>query len=133
MQTCDVDYRTAYEAVGRAVRSAQSAGLRGIDLTGELLDAAAAELAGGPIGLTGRDLTEVLDPRRIVETRTAAGGAAPTVVEGMAAACAAEAEAFGVLAAQRRGAFRTAERALVERAAALTQGTFGAESPDGPG
>jgi len=119
MQTCDVDYRTAYEVVGRAVRSAQTTGLRGVDLTGELLDAAAVEVAGGPIGLSGRDLTEVLDPRRIVETRTAVGGAAPPVVEGMAAACAAEANAFGALATQRRAAFRTAERELVERAAVL--------------
>ena len=46
-----------------------------------MLDAAAAEYTGRPLGLTGRDLTEVLDPRQIVATRTAAGGAAPEVVE----------------------------------------------------
>ena len=42
-------------------------------------------MIGRTIGLTGRDLSEVLDPRRIVATRTAAGGAAPPVVDGMAA------------------------------------------------
>ncbi len=132
MQTCDVDYRTAYEVVGRAVRRAQAAGLRGVDLTGAMLDAAAAEITGAPIGLAGRDLTEVLDPRRIVETRTAAGGAAPPVVEAMAAACATEAARWLALARERRAGFRGAERALIERATALATGAFGTESPGEP-
>jgi argininosuccinate lyase len=122
MQTCDVDYRTAYEVVGAAVREASTAGLRGIDLTGERLDAAAAGLIGRPLGLAERDLTEVLDPRRIVETRTAAGGAAPPVVEGMAASCAAAATEFAELAKVRRSDFRAASRALVERAADVASG-----------
>ena len=36
-----------------------------------------APSTGRPLGLTGRDLTAVLDPRQIVATRTGAGGAAP--------------------------------------------------------
>ena len=41
MQTCDLDYRTAYQVVGVAVRAAHAAGLRGLDLDGARLDAAA--------------------------------------------------------------------------------------------
>ena len=122
MQTCDVDYRTAYEVVGVAVRETSAAGLRGVDVTGERLDAAAADLIGRPLGLAERDLTEVLDPRRIVETRTAAGGAAPPVVEGMAASCSAAATEFAELAQVRRSDFRTASTALVERAAEVAEG-----------
>jgi argininosuccinate lyase len=119
MQTCDVDYRTAYEVVGIAVRTAQAAGLRGVDLDGAMLDAAALQHTGRAIGLTGRDLSEVLDPRHIVGTRTAAGGAAPPVVEGMARSCREQAAELVELARQRREGFRGAERRLLERANAL--------------
>jgi argininosuccinate lyase len=121
MQTCDVDYRTAYDIVGLAVRRASGQGLRGVDVTGGLLDDAASELIGRRLGLTERDLTEVLDPRRIVETRTAAGGAAPSVVEGMAAACSSAATELAELARVRRSDFRAASRALVERAAEVAE------------
>lgn len=122
MQTCDVDYRTAYEVVGIAVRTANAAGLRGVDLDGSMLDAAATQHTGRPIGLTGRDLSEVLDPRRIVATRTAPGGAAPSVVEAMAASCRAQAAELLDLARRRRSEFRDGERRLVERATAVTEG-----------
>ena len=80
MQTCEVDYRTAYQVVGTAVRRAAAEGLRGVDVTGAMLDRAAEETHGRPLGLEGRDLSEVLDPREIVMTRTSPGGAAPAVV-----------------------------------------------------
>ena len=119
MQTCDVDYRTAYQIVGLAVRDANAAGLRGIDLTGALLDAAAAEHTGAAVGLTGRDLTQILDPRIIVATRTAAGGAAPEVVEAMATTCQQEADTLSRLAAGRTAGFADAERRLLEQAVAM--------------
>jgi argininosuccinate lyase len=119
MQTCAVDYRTAYQVVGLAVRRASAAGLRGIDLDGASLDEAAREYTGRPIGLAGRDLAEVLDPRHIVATRTAAGGAAPPVVEGMAASCLERARELRELAEHRRTAFQAADRRLLEAAATL--------------
>jgi argininosuccinate lyase len=124
MQTCDVDYRTAYQVVGVAVRRAHAAGLRGIDLDGAMLDDAAREHTGRPIGLAGRDLSEVLDPRHIVETRTAAGGAAPPVVEGMAASCRTQARELRDLADNRRAAFQAADRRLLETAGALAAGAY---------
>ena len=119
MQTCGLDYRTAYQVVGVAVRRAHAAGLRGLDLDGQMLDAAAKEYTGEPIGLAGRDLSDVLDPRRIVETRTAAGGAAPLVVEQMAASCRQQAAELGALARARTRTYADAERALLARAAQL--------------
>jgi len=112
MQTCALDYRTAYQVVGIAVRSANAEGLRGIDLDGARLDAAAKEYDGRALGLAGTDLSQVLDPRHIVETRTAAGGAAPPVVEGMATDC-------GCHAAELRGAAQAARAGHLHAAADL--------------
>src|SRR5262245_20751125 len=84
MTTCGIDYRTAYRVVGHAIRRASAAGLRGNDIDGAMLDASAAEIAGRSLGLTGHDLTEVLDPWQIVRSRTSLGGAAPAEVTRMA-------------------------------------------------
>lgn len=119
MQTCGLDYRTAYQVVGNAVRTASQQGLRGIDLDGAMLDAAAVEYRGHPIGLTGVDLSEVLDPRYIVRTRTAAGGAAPEVVEGMADSCHERAGLLAGAAHERRHALEAAEARLIQTAAAV--------------
>ncbi|HEX2497179.1 MAG TPA: lyase family protein, partial [Actinomycetes bacterium] len=71
MQRCGLNYRTAYQVVGAALRTAHQAGLRGVDLTGQLLDDAALDYAGRALNLAGTDLSDILDPRHIVETRTA--------------------------------------------------------------
>lgn len=119
MQTCDLDYRTAYSVVGVAVRAASSADLRGVDIDGEMLDAAAVQHAGRPLGLSGVDLSQVLDPRHIVETRTAAGGAAPPVVEQMAADCVRAAHDLRAHAQSRLAGFDAARHTLLDTAAEL--------------
>jgi argininosuccinate lyase len=116
MATCGIDYRSAYQLVGVAVRKASRDGLRGVDLTGEMLDQAAAETIGRGLGLAGRDLSEVLDPRAIVNTRTSLGGAAPEVVRGMAAGQAAAAAAARDRATTAIGRLDAAEAALVRAA-----------------
>ena len=122
MQTCGLDYRTAYQVVGVAVRTAHEAGLRGIDLDGEMIDAAALQYAGRALGLAGMDLSEVLDPRRIVATRTATGGAAPEVVGAMAASCSEQAAELRDRARASRASFAEAERSLLAAASALAAG-----------
>ena len=116
MQTCRVDYRTAYQVVGIAVRHASRDGLRGIDLDGKRIDAAAREYAGLSLGLADADLTEILDPRRIVESRILAGGAAPPVVEAMAHDCAAAATGLRDRARALRQSFQQAEADLLAEA-----------------
>src|SRR5258707_6798354 len=100
MQTCGIDYRTAYRVVGHAVRQASTAGLRGADIDGALLDAAATEVTGAPLGLTGRDLAAALDPWQIVLSRTSLGGASPAQGTRMADHATAEA---GATADEARG------------------------------
>jgi argininosuccinate lyase len=116
MQSCGVDYRTAYLVVGRAVSRAGREGLRGIDLTGEMLDEAALEQIGRRLGLGGTDLGQVLDPRAIVQTRSAPGGAAPEVVTQMAAGCAEAARTLGARAAALRTQQVRSQRELLRLA-----------------
>lgn len=116
METCGVDYRSAYLITGGAIRRASEAGLRGLDVTGDLLDEAARDVLGEPLGIVDSDLEEALDPRRIVRGRDVAGGAAPEVVRGMAADCREQARSTAARAAARLGAFDEAEAALLAAA-----------------
>lgn len=122
MESCEVDYRTAYQIVGIAVRQASREGLRGVDLDGERLDRAAEQFRGTPLGLTGRDLTEILDPARIVATRTVTGGAAPDLVEAMAKDCIDKAAEYLTAVRARRESIRVAEQDLLAASAALIEG-----------
>ena len=130
MQDCGVDYRTAYRVVGRAVREASAQGLRGVDIDGALLDAAAAELTGRSLGLAGRDLSAVLDPASIVASRTAVGGAAPGEVTRMARDTAARAAALAGQARGWREACLAAEEALVATARKAASAASDAEFYD---
>jgi argininosuccinate lyase len=102
--------------VGHAVRQASAAGLRGADIDGAMLDAAAAEVTGRPLGLAGRDLSAALDPWQIVASRTALGGAAPGEVRRMAAEADAEASRLAGEARHWRDTYRAAEDTLLEAA-----------------
>jgi argininosuccinate lyase len=116
MQTCAIDYRSAYRVVGHAVRRASAEGLHGGDIDGARLDAAAVDVIGRPLGLTGRDLSAVLDPWQIVVSRTTLGGAAPGEVTRMADQAEAEARELAGEARRWRDAYRAAEDALVAAA-----------------
>jgi argininosuccinate lyase len=120
MEECGVDYRTAYQVVGSAVRAAARKGLRGIDLTGEMLDIAAEAAIGRPLGLARLSLTEVLDPRAIALGRTSPGGSAPELVRGMASSCRKEAERLQDEAGRRRTLHSAAERRLLDLAEAAS-------------
>jgi len=116
MQDRGVDYRTAYRVVGHAVREASARQLRGVDIDGDLLDAAAAALTGKSLGLAGRDLSAVLDPGHIVASRTSLGGAAPAEVSRMAGDVTDRAAALAGEAHGWREAHLAAEEVLVATA-----------------
>ena len=116
VQVCRIDYRTAYVIVGATVRAAAAMGLRGVDITGEMLDNASIEHQGRPLGLAGHDLTAVLDPRQIVFTRSARGGAAPDAVGAMVESCRASAAGMHAEADRWRASFDAAEAALLKLA-----------------
>jgi len=87
-----------------------------------MLDEAAQEVLGRPLGLAERDLTDVLDPRAIVLTRVAPGGAAPAVVQHMARTCTQAAGELRATAARHAQAFREAEGDLLNQAREVVRG-----------
>jgi argininosuccinate lyase len=116
MATLGLDYRSAYDLVGAAVRRAAAEGLRGVDLTGAHLDAAAAEAGIAAPSVAELDLRAALDPETIVRGRQTRGGAAPDVVRGMAKECAAAADAVRTAIRSRRDGFAAAEAAVLAEA-----------------
>jgi argininosuccinate lyase len=69
--------------------------------------------------LAGHDLSPVLDPRLIVLTRSAQGGAAPDALHAMVESCRAEAGALHAQAATWKATFDQAEAALLASARAI--------------
>ena len=116
VQACDVDYRTAYQIVGRTVRAASRAGVPGIAITGEMIDRAAEEYRGSPLGVSGRDLSAVLDPWQIVLSRSARGGASPEALTRMTTALHVELSDLATAAAERSAGHEAAEAALLATA-----------------
>ena len=124
VQRCHLDYRAAYVVVGETVRTASRQGLRGIDITGEMLDQAALEHRGQTLGLTGADLTSVLDPKQIVMTRTSEGGAARAAVQAMIGSCRDQVADLRTTVERWRSSVERAEAKLLADAAAAA-GTSG--------
>ena len=116
VQTCSVDYRSAYDIVGWAVREASDEGIPGRQITGAMLDEAAIAVTGERLGLTATDLEPALDPRVIIETRRGTGGAAPAAVESMLAQCEMKADDLRAAVEQRRAALDRTKRQLLEQA-----------------
>ncbi|MDW3177557.1 MAG: argininosuccinate lyase [Acidimicrobiia bacterium] len=116
MLTTGIDYRTAYHVVGNTVRSASQQGLRGVDITATLLDDVAEDLCGQRFDLDPDVLAEVLNPRNIVATRTAVGGAAPEIVTEMSERYGLQADGLIEESNEQLSAFQTAENDLVASA-----------------
>ena len=110
-----IDYRSAYKIVGQAVRAASAAGRRGIDIDVDALAQAGREVAGIELSLDPDGLKSALDPRQIVASRSAQGGAAPAIVADMAARYAQAARGLEQRAAERLADFDQIERTLLDR------------------
>jgi argininosuccinate lyase len=118
VQRLGVDYRTAYVVVGNTVRAAARAGIPGHAITGDMIDEAALAHVGHRWGLAGADLSEVLDPARIVLSRRADGGAAPEAMRRMLTELRASVMDLTAAARTRAAAFDRAEQQLLAAAAA---------------
>lgn len=111
-----VDYRTAYVVVGNTVRAAARAGVPGAEITGAMIDEAARTHVGSSWGLAGADLSEVLDPWRIVLSRQADGGAAPAALARMTAQLHESGADLAARAQAKLTAFDRAESDLLDTA-----------------
>ncbi|MGH3279855.1 MAG: argininosuccinate lyase [Trebonia sp.] len=70
-------WRTAHQIVGIFVRLSEDRGVEPLNTTSELLDEAAVEYYGKPVGLSDAALRDALDPRVGVARRSLLGGPAP--------------------------------------------------------
>ena len=122
-QLLDIDYRTAYFVVGDVVRDASRAGIRGRDLTAQMINDAALERTGARWHVLDSDLTAVLDPVQIVASRRVLGGAAAEPIEQMLQATSTETADLAATAAARLAGFAAAEDDLLRRVRSLVDGT----------
>jgi argininosuccinate lyase len=74
-------WRTAHQIVGILVRFSYERGLTPLETTPELVDEAAIEYMGQPVGLSQEGLKRSLDPANFVASRTLIGGTAPQEVQ----------------------------------------------------
>jgi argininosuccinate lyase len=81
----DLSYRTAHRIVARAVLLAVEQGRDATGIDARLVDAAANEMLGRPLGLTSDEIAQCLDPDRFIHQHAVTGGAAPAEVRRMAA------------------------------------------------
>ncbi|MFC4947296.1 argininosuccinate lyase [Pseudonocardia sp. GCM10023141] len=116
VQRLGVDYRTAYVVVGNTVRAAARAGIPGGEITGAMIDDAALAHVGHSWGLTGTDLSDVLDPWQIVLSRKAEGGAEPAALARMVDDLGRSAVDLDVRAQARIDEYDRAEEALLDTA-----------------
>jgi argininosuccinate lyase len=122
MLRCGLDYRAAYLVVGEVVRDASRRGVRGVDITSEDLDQAALSVVGRPLDLDADEIRNVLDPRAIVATRSALGGAAPEAVETMTEEYLAKAVDLGYRANHALEKYAAAEARLLAEAEQVAAG-----------
>ncbi len=119
MVEAGLDYRTAYRIAGATVKEVSRQGRRGCDITPELLDRCALQVCGRELGLDAASLAAVLDPRRIVSTRQAAGGAEPGEVRSMAERFDEGARRLAGVAERESARFEKSEQRLIAEAEAF--------------
>lgn len=117
MMNYQLDYRRAYMIVGEAVKTTSRAGLRGVDITPQILTDAARKIYDIELVPDHEMLKQALDPKAIVSTRTAPGGAAPEIVADMSSRYLASARQQSERAQMALEGFSESEVALLERVA----------------
>jgi argininosuccinate lyase len=116
-------FRTTHRIVGTLVRLADERGLAPVELTPGLLDEAAVEVIGRPLGVDPATLRQVLDARALVGARTLVGGPAPGPMRVQLQIAEEQRDQGRAALTERRRAIAVAEAALFARARALTAGS----------
>lgn len=133
MEHAGIDYRSAYLVAGEAVHKAAAKGLRGVDVSAELVDDAAREVLGHPVAMSDAALRLALDPANVVASRTGQGGAAPAEVRRMAAECRDQARRLHADIADRTQRYDDAEEGLLATARELAQRQTVSDQPPSEG
>jgi argininosuccinate lyase len=83
VQELHIDYRSAHTVVAHMIRRASEAGIAGNAITAAMLDDAAREVGVAPWHISDSELSKLMRPRHIVESRVVTGGAAPSAITTM--------------------------------------------------
>lgn len=75
-----ISFRTAHKIMGTVVREAISAQRKPTEIDAAMIDAAAVQVTGKPLGLADDVLRRSLEPMELIRSRTVAGGTAPEAV-----------------------------------------------------
>jgi argininosuccinate lyase len=78
-----LSYRQAHHVVGRVVRMGIEQKIAPVQTTGEMVDTAAKETIGRPVGLRSETVRDALDPEMFVKTRITTGSIHPDEVNRM--------------------------------------------------
>jgi argininosuccinate lyase len=81
----DLSFRQSHHIVGMVVRNAIQAGLMANKITSQMVDDAAIQVVGHPLGLQKEAVEKALDPAENVQVRDIIGGPAPKEVKRMIA------------------------------------------------
>jgi argininosuccinate lyase len=108
----DLSFREAHHVVGAVVRAAMDAGLAADGITTEMVDDAAREQLGRPLGLDPEVVRRSLDPVASVAARTLPGGPAPEAVARSVELAQARLEENRAALAAKRGRLQTARDTL---------------------
>ena len=107
-----LSFREAHHVVGGVVRAAMDAGLAADGITTQMVDDAAREQLGRPLGLDPEIVRRSLDPVASVAARTLPGGPAPEAVARSVEAAQARLEENRAALAAKRGRLQTARETL---------------------
>ncbi|HWB53865.1 MAG TPA: argininosuccinate lyase [Tepidisphaeraceae bacterium] len=108
----DVSYRTAHRIVARSVLLAVEQGRPAPGIDAAIVDQAAIEMTGKPVGFDNATISQCLDPVQFVDHHDITGGTAPSQVRSMAAGRRKRLESDGKSVAEKRQALATGEKLL---------------------
>ncbi len=112
VKECDLSFRIAHGVVGRLVRNCVEAGVGPEAVTAAMLDRAAEETLGRPLGIADETVQASLDFRSYIESLQSIGSAKPAEVSRSIAEERRRQEEHGAWLAQRQEQLRVAEREL---------------------
>jgi len=109
-----VPFRAAHQITGQVVRKALCLGIRGPEITLDLIQEASGEVLGRELSLTDQDVREATDPRVNVERRKSTGGPAPMEVSRMIENRQRELESTKLRRTERLGKYDSAKKKVEE-------------------
>jgi argininosuccinate lyase len=112
VRDADLSFREAHHVVGAVVRAAMDSGLAADGITTEMVDIAARDQLGRPLGLSAEHVGRSLDPAASIAARTLPGGPAPEAVARSVEAAQARLEARRAALAEKRSRLQKARETL---------------------